>query len=365
MGALRRLYRGENDIDFPRWWKRGLALSGVLIVLSVVSLATRGLNLGIDFEGGTAWELPAPGVSVADAREVLVPVGEGGAKIQIVGTDTLRVQAATSDPAQQEAVRAVLAERAGVDVGEVSVSTVGPSWGQEITRAALRALGIFLLAILAYLSFRLEWEMAVGAIVAVIHDVIVSVGVYSVFQFDVTPATVIAFLTILGYSIYDTIVVYDKVKENEARVGLAGRMTYTEMMSFSLNQVLLRSVNTTITSLIPVVSLLVVGSWLLGAVTIQEFAIALFIGLLSGAYSSIFIAGPVVAFMKERRPRYRQIRERLAQSRAQGGGTPVEAMATAGTGEGAASAGATRAPVTTLPPSGVIPPRPRKKTKKR
>jgi len=366
MGAIRRLYRGENAVDFPRWWRRGLVLSGLLLVVSVASLLTRGLNLGIDFEGGTAWELPAPGVSVADARDVLVGVGEGGAKIQIVGTDTLRVQADTSDPVQQEAVRAVLAERAGVDVGEVSVSTVGPSWGEEITRAAVRALVIFLLAILAYLSFRLEWEMAVGAIVAVIHDVIISVGVYSVFQFEVTPATVIAFLTILGYSIYDTIVVYDKVKENEGRVGLAGRMTYTEMMSLSLNQVLLRSVNTTITSLLPVVSLLVVGSWLLGAVTIQEFAIALFIGLLSGAYSSIFIAGPVVAAMKERRPQYRRIRERLAQSRAQGGGTPVEAVAVATAGDGGADGDRERrTSAATMPPSGVIPPRPRKKTKRR
>ena len=246
MNAIVRAARGENAIDFGTWWKRGLVLSAVFVTVSIVSLFARGLNLGIDFEGGTSWEVPAPGVSVSDAREELGSVGEGQAKIQIVGSDILRVQVGTSDPEIQEQVRQTLAELAAVDTAEVSVSTVGPSWGDEITRSAERALVIFLLVMLIYLSIRLEWQMAVGTVVAMVHDVIISVGVYSVFQFEVTPGTVIAFLTILGYSIYDTIVVFDKVKENEGRVGVASRMTYTDMVSLSMNQVLLRSINTTV-----------------------------------------------------------------------------------------------------------------------
>jgi preprotein translocase subunit SecF len=372
---LGKIDRGEADIDFRRWWKRGFILSGVVILASLVSLATQGLNLGIDFEGGTSWEAPAPGVSVPEARDALRTLGEEQAKIQIVGADTLRVQARAEDPETQEAVRQVLADLGGVDAGEVSVSTVGPSWGEEITRSAVRALVIFLVVITVYLSIRLEWEMAAGAITALLHDILVSVGIYSIFRFEVTPATVIAFLTILGYSIYDTIVVYDKVKQNEGRVGLAGRMTYTEMLSLSMNQVLVRSLNTTITSLLPVVSLLVVGSWILGAVTIQEFGIALFVGLLSGAYSSIFIAGPTVAFLKERQGKYRQIRTRLEQSRAQGGGIPVATAGPATAGPAApadgdrTSAGDTATPsgaARPVPaPQGAIPPRPRKKGKRR
>jgi preprotein translocase subunit SecF len=366
---LGKIDRGEANIHFQTWWKRGLVLSGIVLLVSVVSLLTRGLNLGIDFEGGTSWEVPAAGVGVSEARDALRAVGEEQAKIQIVGSDTIRVQARADDPETQQEVRQVLADLGGVDTAEVSVSTVGPSWGEEITRSAVRALIIFLLVIMVYLSIRLEWAMAVGAIVALVHDILISVGIYSIFQFEVTPATVIAFLTILGYSIYDTIVVYDKVKENEGRVGLAGRMTYTEMLSHSMNQVLVRSLNTTITSLLPVVSLLVVGSWILGAVTIQEFGIALFVGLLTGAYSSIFIAGPTLAFVKERQAKYRQIRIRLEQSRAQGGGIPVGvAPAPSAAGEGAvdgappAAGGASR-PVPA--PQGAIPPRPRKKGKRR
>ncbi|MEJ5254664.1 MAG: protein translocase subunit SecF [Acidimicrobiales bacterium] len=370
MSGVARLLRGETRIDFGRWWTRGLALSAVILLVSFGSLLTRGLNLGIDFKGGTSFELPAPGVSVADAREALAGIGETAARIQIVGEDTLRVQGPTQTPEQTIEIRQVLADLAGIDPGEVNVSEVGPSWGEEITQSAVRALVIFVIAILIYLSLRLEWPMALGALAAVIHDVLVSVGVYSVFQFELTPATVIAFLTILGYSIYDTIVVFDKVKENEGRVGLSGRLTYTEMVSLSMNQVILRSLNTTVTSLLPVISILVVGSWLLGAVTLQEFGLALFVGLVSGAYSSIFVAAPVLVAIKERQPRYRTIRERVLASRA-GSPNPVEsevsstraAPTAAGSRVGApaeATGGARRVGY-----QGTIPPRPRKKGKRR
>jgi len=378
MSMLGRLYRGENDIDFKKWWRRGLVFSAILIVISVLSLFTRGLNLGIDFEGGISWEIKAPGVSVGEARSALAGVGEGGAKIQQVGTDILRVQAPSESAAKSVEVSQTLADLAGGQISDVSVSTVGPSWGKEITKSAERALVFFLAAILLYLSIRLEWKMAVAAVLAMIHDVIVSVGVYSVFQLEVTPPTVIAFLTILGYSIYDTIVVFDKLKENQARPGLASRMTFTDLSSLSMNQVLLRSVNTSVVAIIPVISMLVVGAGILGAVTLEEFSIALLVGMISGAYSSIFVAAPIVVWLKEREPKNRALAARLASGRtgavtgraaARGDGASVVGSAADGAGAAASAAGSAAATgassVPTMPASGVIPPRPRKKGKTR
>jgi preprotein translocase subunit SecF len=369
MSVLGRLNRGETNIDFVKWWKRGLVLSGLLMIISVVSLSTRGLNLGIDFEGGVSWEVQAPGVSVDEARDSLDAVGEGAAKIQIVGADIVRVQGPEASAEHVAEVRQTLADLAGTEVSAVSVSTVGASWGSDITASAIRALIVFLIAIMIYLTIRLELRMALAAIVAVVHDVLISVGVYSVFQFEVTPGTVIAFLTILGYSIYDTIVVDDKIKENERLVGMTGRMSYTQMASLSMNQVLLRSLNTTISSLLPVLSLLVVGAFIMGAVTLEEFSVALTIGLVVGAYSSIFVAAPVLVFLKERQPQIRSIRERLQAQGLSTTATPerlAEARTpSASTGGPAAPAG-TSSPTSAAPtPTGVIPPRPRKKTRKR
>ncbi|MCX7621147.1 MAG: protein translocase subunit SecF [Acidimicrobiales bacterium] len=372
MNPILRLYRGQTDIDFAKWWKRGVVISTVCVVLSVGSMLTRGLNLGIEFRGGVSWEVKAPGVTVSEVRDTLSALGMEQAKIQIVGTDTVRVQASAESQDLVNQVRDVLAGMVGADPAEVSVSNVGPSWGGEITASAVRALIVFLLAVMAWLTVRLEWKMAIGAIVAMLHDILISVGVYSLFQLEVTPPTVIAFLTILGFSIYDTVVVFDQVQENQARVGLAGRMTYTEMTSLSMNEVLLRSINTSATALLPVLSLLVVGSMILGAVTLEEFAVALLVGLLSGVYSSIFVATPVVVWMKEREPRNRQLRVRLETSRAAGDVPPSSTERTPSTQTGAAGrapqvVGATARGSGSARPSysGTIPPRPRKKGKKR
>ncbi|MDH4147338.1 MAG: protein translocase subunit SecF [Acidimicrobiia bacterium] len=314
MNGLRRILRSENDIDFVRLWRVASLISAALVVISIAVTLLAGLVRGIEFRGGTAWEVPSGELSVSEARDVLRPLGLGSARIQTVGAETLRVQAIESDPGETDQVRGALAEAAGVAAADIAVTEVGPSWGSQISSKALRALLFFFVAVGIYITLALrEWRMAVGAVVAVVHDIILSVGLYAVFRLEVTPATVIAFLTVLGYSLYDTVVVFDRIKENTPKVALGQRLTYTDMANLSANQVLLRSLNTTVTTLLPIVSILVVGALILGATTLKEFGLALVIGLLAGTYSSIFIATPVLAWLKEREPQYREIRERLAR----------------------------------------------------
>ena len=312
MKTLRMLFRNEHHFDFPAMWRKALVGSAVLVLVSVGALVFRGLNLGIEFEGGTAWEVTAPGVSVADTRDALGGTGAESGKIQTLGSDAIRVRADLDTQEEVAAVTAALAELASVDVTDVSVTTVGPSWGDQITSKARNALFWFFVIVAGYIAVRLEWKMAVGALVAVAHDILISVGVYAIFQFEVTPATVIAFLTIMGYSLYDTIVVYDKVRDVGGRLAVTGRYTYSEMMNQSLNQVLMRSINTSITSVLPVLSMLLIGSVFLGALTLQEFAIALLIGILVGTYSSIFVAASVVAYMKEREAENRAVADKIS-----------------------------------------------------
>lgn len=358
MSVFAKMASFEDDIDFRRLWRLGAVFSAVLLVVCGGALVVRGLNLGIDFEGGTAWEVDVDDVSVSDAREVLADAGEANAKIQVIGGDVLRVQAEPADEAEVREVTRALAELGQVEPRDVSVSTVGPTWGDEISDSALRALFWFFLVVAAYMAIRLEWKMAVGALAAVVHDIVFTVGFYALFQLEVTPATVIAFLTIMGYSLYDTVVVFDKAQDNAGRPALAQRRTYTDIMSLSMNQVLMRSLNATITSLLPVVSMLVIGSWVLGAVTLEEFAVALLVGLLVGAYSSIFVAAPLVALIKEREPQWRAVRSRLEGVGGRRGHDPVGSV-----GSTPRAAG-----VPGTPPSlsgRTIPPRPRKKGKRR
>lgn len=352
-----RLLTGESSIDFLRIWRRSLVISLVLVVISIGAFVTKGLNYGIDFEGGIVWEVKVPaGTDIDEVRGAIDPSGLGEVKIQTVGEDVVRVQAGNDARDKETEVAQELADLAGVERTEVSVSTVGPSWGEEITQAAIRALVFFFGAILLYLSIRLEWRMAVGALVAVFHDIVISVGIYAIFGFEVTPATVISFLTILGYSIYDTIVVFDKVQENEARPSVAGRLSYPELMNLSMNQVLIRSLNTTVSSLIPVVSILVVGSFVLGVTALRDFSLALAIGLTAGAYSSIFVAAPVVAWLKERDPEVRKRQRRAAAG-------PKKARAAAPVSPAASDEGdAPEAPVAPTLSGGA--PRPRKKKRR-
>ncbi len=364
-----RLYHGETTFDYVGKRRYGFWFSAALITISLLSLFTRGLNLGIDFEGGVAWELPAKGVSTQQVDDVLSKNGIDpiSAKIQTVSGpsgDRYRIQVAAQPIAVQDAVRADLALAAGVPADEVSLTSVGPTWGNEISGKAERALVIMLIVIAIYISIRFEWKMAVGALVAVVHDVLISVGIYSLFGFEVSPATVVAFLTILGFSLYDTIVVFDKVHENAKRIG--NRATYADIVNLSMNQVLMRSINTSLAAVLPVLSLLIVGSLLMGAVALQDFALALLVGLITGSYSSIFIATPILAVLKEREPKYKAARAKLGRSSTD----PAVVRAMAGIGSSTPSAMATVAGPAVAPrpvavPVGLThPPRPRKKKRR-
>jgi preprotein translocase subunit SecF len=329
--TLADLYHERTHFNFiDRSW-RWLLLSGTLVLISIVAFAVRGLNLGIDFDGGTQWQftMSKGSASINDIRDVLKPLDLGDAKVLILGDNSARVQSESLSPAKQQEVSAALAKYADVQVPSVLVKSVGPTWGDKVSEKALQALIVFFVVIAIYLTFRFEWRMAVAAIVAVIHDIIITVGVYAITQFEVVPATVVAFLTILGYSLYDTVVVFDKVKDNQARLGTERGDTYSAMVNRSLNQVLMRSINTSLVAVLPVASLLIVGTYVFGGLVLRDFALALFVGLLTGAYSSIFVATPLLAWLKEREPRYRALRARAAADLARRGSAATDAPAAA------------------------------------
>ncbi len=316
-----RLFRGETSFDFAGRWKRWFAISGLVILVGLISLGTRGLNFSIDFKGGTVWDVPSS-ASVAEARSVVgaaVP-GFGQSTIQILTNTqthqrTVQVAAAakfTGETGSVAAVTDALAKMAGVSPNDVQLNDIGPSWGSDITNKAVKAVIIFLILVSVYIWLRFEGKMAVAALFALVHDILVTAGIYSLSGFQVSPDTVVAFLTILGYSLYDTIVVFDRVQENTRGLASTNRLTYTDTVNLSMNQVLARSLNTSLVAILPILSILVVGAWILGATALDDFGLALFVGLTTGAYSSIFIASPLLAVLKEREPRYAEIRRRLA-----------------------------------------------------
>ena len=312
-GILGRLYHGETSFDFVGKRKIGFGFSLILVLLTLGSLFTRGLSLGIDFEGGVAWQVPSSATMDVDAaRSVLDDNGiqTENAKVQTLtsGTTTsIRIQVGDQTAEVRAKVQAELATKAVVDINEVSVSSVSSSWGRSITEKAVRALIVFMVLVGIYIAWRFEWRMALAAILAMLHDVLISVGVYSLIGFEVTPATVVAFLTILGFSLYDTIVVFDKVKDNIDKFG-PSRTSMADITNVSMNQVLMRSLNTSLAAVLPVLSLLVLGSGVLGAIALREFAIALLVGLITGSYSSIFIASPLLTIFKQRESRYKNLR---------------------------------------------------------
>ena len=372
-----RLFRGQTAVDFYGKRRIGLIVAIVVIVVTLLSLFTRGLNLGLDFEGGDAWDVPASeDFTTDDAADVLEENGVSttGARIQRRSGETTDVVTIQIEEVSRDVALDLtngFAERAGVDPEEISFSFTSSTWGGEITDKAVRALVIFLIIVSIFISIRFEYRMAVAALAAMVHDVIVVVGVYSVLGFEVTPATVIAFLTILGYSLYDTIVVFDRVQENEGKY--AGvRMPYEDIVNISMNQVLMRSINTSISSILPVISLLLIGSGLLGAVTLREFALALLIGMISGIYSSIFVATPLLAALKANVGRKAR-RERLTGDNLRaaviGSGVTgrVAAAPTGVEGDNDDDRDGDDTSVTIVEPAGKLlthPPRPRKKKRR-
>lgn len=308
-----RLYRGETSINIIHARRKWYALSGIFVLLSIFALAIQGLHLGIEFKGGSAFTVTTANGTVEEARSVVGSTGySGNTIVQTVGENKIRIQTGVLEPAQSNAIQDALAAKFGVTVESIDTQNVGPSWGDEISRKAFQGLIAFLICIMIYLALTFEPKMAVAAIVAVIHDVFITVGIYALVGFEVTPSTVIGFLTILGYSLYDTVVVFDKVRENTRTITSTGKSTYAQATNLAVNQTLVRSMNTSLIALLPVAAILFVGAGLLGAGTLKDLALALFIGLIAGTYSSIFIAAPILASLREREPAIKALNQRVA-----------------------------------------------------
>ncbi|MFM2144569.1 MAG: hypothetical protein RI899_357 [Actinomycetota bacterium] len=311
-GLGARLHSGETSIDYIGKRRRWYAFSGLLVIISIAALSLQGLHLGIEFKGGSSYTVTKSGGTISQAESALVSAGITGEKvIQQVGNDKIRVQTGALSAAESNAVQDSLASTFGVSLDSIDTQIIGPSWGKEITRKALYGLVGFLIVVVLYLAMTFEPKMALAAIVAVVHDVFITVGIYALVGFDVTPATVIGFLTILGYSLYDTVVVFDRVRENTRSITSTSKMTYSQAANLAVNQTVVRSLNTTIVALIPVGSILFVGAGLLGAGTLKDLSLALFIGLATGAYSSIFIATPLLAALREREPAMKALAKRI------------------------------------------------------
>jgi preprotein translocase subunit SecF len=298
-----RLYSGETSFDFIASRKRWYAVSALLLAISIGTLVFQGLHLGIEFKGGSSYTVTKAGATIEEARSAVESAGVTSEVIvQTVGSDKIRVQTGSLSNVQSNAVQDALAAKFAINVETIDTQIIGPSWGKEITKKALYGLIAFLLAVMLYLAMAFEPKMAIASIVAVIHDVIITVGIYALVGFDVTPATVIGFLTILGYSLYDTVIVFDKVRENTRTITTTGKSTFSQATNLAVNQTIVRSLNTSIIALLPVGSILFVGAGLLGAGTLKDLSLALFIGLAIGTYSSLFIAPQVLSGLREREP---------------------------------------------------------------
>jgi preprotein translocase subunit SecF len=323
MSVFTRLYRGETRIDFIGTRKRWYLASLLLITLCVLSIIFRGFNVGIDFKGGTQFQIKAANTSLTtkQVEDAMAQTGHPAeSAAQQVGSGTTRqivIKTRELDLPTQSATQNKLAAALKIDPNKsISVDSVSSSWGSEITKKAIQGLIVFLVVVFAYITLRFEWKMAVGALMALLHDLIIAAGIYSIVGFELTPSTIVGLLTILGFSLYDTVVVFDKVAENSRDLAATARMTYSEAANLAVNQTLMRSINTSLISLLPVAGLLFVGAGLLGVGTIKDLALILFVGLAVGAYSSLFLATPVVVDLKEREPQYRTLTKRVQAKRA-------------------------------------------------
>ena len=309
------LYSGTRSIDFIGRRKLWYAIAAVMVTLSVVLPLVRGFNFGIEFKGGS--EFRVSGVSSQSQQTatdaVLSVVPDAHPQVASVGTNAIRVQTDQLEDLQSEDVRQALAKAYKVDASAVASSFIGPNWGADVTGKAVTGLLVFvaLAALLMALYFR-TLKMSIAAILALAHDLVITAGIYGALGFEVTPAAVIGFLTILGYSLYDTVVVFDKIRENTFEVEFSETTTFGRQVNLAINQTLVRSINTSVVAVLPVAAILFIGATLLGAGTLRDISLALFIGIIVGTYSTIFIAAPMYSHMREGEAKYRKAAAKVA-----------------------------------------------------
>ncbi|MEU9780246.1 protein translocase subunit SecF [Streptomyces phaeochromogenes] len=311
-----RLHRGEIGYDFVGKRKLWYGISILITITAIVGLAVRGLNMGIEFQGGAVFTTEKTSISVSQAETYAEEASGHDAIVQKLGNGGLRIQIAGIDTGKSDQIKQELAKDLKVDAEKINADLVGPSWGDQVANKAWQGLAIFMVLVVIYLAIAFEWRMAAAALVALIHDITITVGIYALVGFEVTPGTVIGLLTILGYSLYDTVVVFDSLKEQTKDITKQTRWTYSEIADRSINGTLVRSINTTVVALLPVGGLLFIGGGVLGAGMLNDISLSLFVGLAAGAYSSIFIATPLVADLKEREPQMKALRKRVLAKRA-------------------------------------------------
>ncbi|MEZ0089813.1 protein translocase subunit SecF [Streptacidiphilus sp. EB129] len=319
-----RLHTGELSVDFVGRRKLWVAISGIILLAAVLGLGIRGLNLGIEFKGGDIYTITKPGLTVSQAQDAANKVtGDTSSQVQTATSSagrqiTIQINSSENVPAAKGTVE--LAANLGIPPNQIqnqiSTQSIGASWGKDISQKALYGLIAFMVLVTLYLAIAFEWRLAVAALVALIHDLLITIGVYALLGFTVTSGTVIGFLTVLGYSLYDTVVVFDGLKDATKKLTSQTRITYSEAANRSLNGTLVRSINTTVLALLPVAALLFIGGGLLGAGTLNDISLALFVGLSAGAYSSICVATPLVAWLKEKQPEYQALTRKVMQRRA-------------------------------------------------
>jgi preprotein translocase subunit SecF len=320
-----RLYTGETSVDFVGKRKIWYLMSLLIVLVAAAGVFVRGINLGIEFEGGAKFTVPST-TSVENARNIVKDAGIETALIVSVGNERLEIQTPPLEQDQIENFISKISTDFKVEKSTITTQSVGPFWGADITRQALIGLGVFLLLVILFLTIYFEIRMAMAAIVALLHDLLITIGVYAITGFEVTPATVIGVLTILGYSLYDTVVVFDKVKENTRGILAQSRLNYQEAANLALNQTLIRSINTSIVALLPVAAILIVGVGILQAGTLKDLALALFVGIAAGTYSSVFIATPLLVQLKENQPEIISLKNRVHARRANAGITGTESV---------------------------------------
>jgi preprotein translocase subunit SecF len=315
-----QLYSGEKSIDFVGKRKYFYVAAGITVLLALLlPMAAGGFNFGIEFRGGSEYKISESKtdstIIAADAVHKVVP------EIQVnttkIGNNTIRVQTPQLSDVESEKVRLALAKAYKVKDSNVASSFIGPNWGADITNKAVWGLVIFILlaAILMALYFR-TLKMSAAAMLALAHDLILTAGIYGALGFEVTPAAVIGFLTILGYSLYDTVVVFDKIRENTEEAEFSETTTFAERVNLAINQTLVRSINTSVVGLLPVASILFIGAVALGAGTLRDISLALFIGIIVGTYSTIFIAAPSYSHMREGEVKFAKAAKKIMLKRA-------------------------------------------------